>query len=125
MIGKFADRANPAVELSRHFCRNELFPPGSAMETVAEFELNFARHERLNTLVVNNWLKCRTGFLIKPGLAPATGAAPTGIAIEVDIHTRDEPGVAFLQTEQLRDFYGFLPQMFTRRLDSLFSGASE
>ena len=125
VVTKFSREATPVAALAHHFCKNEWFGGGGAMEAIDDFELSAAAQTKLKAFSVNSGIRCRLGFLIKPGSAPVMQSGPPRVLIEVDINTKDEPAASHFQSEQISEFYALLPAEMDRKVAHFVPGGTK
>jgi hypothetical protein len=111
VITRAAPRAQPAMLLSRHFCKERWYeaPRNLApLNRPENFELHAHKTFNLGGLLnVNSWIRNKTAFL------GSTGAPQPIVLVEQDINTlADLTETTTFSEEQIQSFFGLaLPEM--------------
>jgi hypothetical protein len=112
----------PGLTLSRHFLKDALFHDPGTLTDLADVEFNLATQHALGNFQVNNWLKCKSGVIVRQGAPAVNEQQSTLIIVEQDINTREATPVHEFSVDQVHAFFGLLPEGFANRLAIFFPG---
>jgi hypothetical protein len=120
VLHRYADDANAARTLARHFCKPRWID--TALNRPGDFELHAHKRFRLDDLFeINSWIRCKTAFRVAKRMETERSSEHDVIFVEQDLNSlADQMQEREIQEEEIRRFFALAPVEMRHILDLYF-----